>query len=169
LAVERLRGLIDKEEAEKRRQQEVEAEHQRAQAEGRAAQERAAAETAVARQAQGEAEEKNRVIVEGQIALRSRQRVVAWTAGAVCVAAAGVGVYFGVTANNAYNQFHSALNAADKDALVNKTRSDALYADICYAAGLVGLATAVILYPKGSEPKISLAPTLNGAVLVGRF
>jgi tetratricopeptide (TPR) repeat protein len=173
LAMERLRGLIAKDEDAKKRQeaerQRVEEEHRRAEAEARAAQERSAAETAAARKAQEEAEARNRANVEGQITVRSRRRVVAWTAGGVGIAAAGVGAYFGVTANNAYNQFHSALNATDKDTLANKTRNNALYADLSFAVGAALLATAVIVYPKGGEPQLTLAPTLNGAALVGRF
>jgi tetratricopeptide (TPR) repeat protein len=172
-AMQRLHSLIDKDEAAKRAQelerQRVEAEHQRAEAEARAAQERAAAEAAAARKAQEEAEAQNRAIVEGQITTRSRRRVVSFVAGGVGVAAAGAGAYFGVTANNAYNQFHSAATASDKDSLANKTKNNALYADLSFGVGIALLATAVIVYPKGSEPKLALAPTLNGAVLVGRF
>jgi tetratricopeptide (TPR) repeat protein len=173
LAVERLRGLLDKEEAERKRQdderQRVEAEHQRQQAEARAAQERATAETVAARKAQEEAEEKNRVNVESQVALRSRQRIIAWTAGGVGAVGIGLGAYFGVTANDAYGQFHSATTALDKDSDVNKTRSNALYADLSFAVGIAALTTAVLVYPKGAEPKISLAPLPNGAALVGSF
>jgi tetratricopeptide (TPR) repeat protein len=172
-AIDRLRGLVAKDEEEKRLQeaerQRVEAEHQKAEAEARAAQERSAAEAAAARQAQQEAEARNRAIVEGQITTRSRRRVVAWTAGGLGVAAVGAGAYFGVTANNAYNQFHSAQTVTDKDTLANKTRNNALLADVGFAVGAALVATAVIVYPKGSEPQVALAPTLNGAVLVGSF
>jgi tetratricopeptide (TPR) repeat protein len=172
-AMDRLRGLVAKDEEEKRHQeaerQRVEAEHQKAEAEARAAQERSAAEAVAARQAQQETEARNRAIVEGQITTRSRRRVVAWTAGGLGVAAVGAGAYFGVTANNAYNQFHSAQTVTDKDTLANKTRNNALLADVGFAVGAALVATAVIVYPKGSEPQFALAPTLNGAVLVGSF
>jgi tetratricopeptide (TPR) repeat protein len=172
-AMDRVRSLLAKDDEERRRQeaerQRVEAEHQEAQADARAAQERATAEAAAARRAQEEAEAQNRANVEAQIGTRSRRRVVAWSAGGLGVAAVGAGAYFGVTANNAYNQFHSAQTIPDKDTLVNKTRTNALLADVGFAVGAALVVTAVIVYPKGSEPRIALAPMPNGAALVGTF
>jgi tetratricopeptide (TPR) repeat protein len=173
LALERVRRLLQKDDEDKKRQeaekQRVEAEHQKAAAEAREAQERAAAETAAARKAQEEAEARNRENMRAQVVTRSRRRVVAFVTGGVGIAAAGVGVGFGIGANNAYSQFHAASTGAAKDTLASKTRNDALFADIGYGVGAALLVTAIIVYPKGSDPTLAFAPTLNGAVLVGRF
>jgi tetratricopeptide (TPR) repeat protein len=172
-ALERVRRLLQKEDEDKKRQeaekQRAEAERQRAEAEAKAAQERAAADAAAARKAQAEAEARNREQVQMQLTTRSRRRVAAFVTGGIGIAAAGVGVGFGIGANNAYSQFHAAQDAADKETLANKTKNDALYADIGYGVGAALLATALIVYPKGSDPTLVLAPTLNGAMLVGRF
>jgi tetratricopeptide (TPR) repeat protein len=174
LALERVRGLIDREEAEKKRQeaerQRMELEHHRAEAEARAAQERASAEAEAARRAQEEAEARNRVIAQAQIATRAHERIGAYALGGVGVLAIGTGIVFGVRADSSYGAFkNTAQTATAKDSFASQTRNNALAADIGYGIGAAALATAVILFPKGTDPQIAVAPTPNGFTLAAGF
>jgi tetratricopeptide (TPR) repeat protein len=171
LSVDRLKGLIDKQEAEAKRQQEEQA---RSEAKTTAAEGHARAEAEAARKAEAEAalqtQARQRAQLESELASRRRMRIASFTVGGVGIAAAGVGVAFGVLANSSHTQFTQANTAADKDSFASTTRSRALIADVGYGAGVLALGAALLLYPKGKEPgAVTLIPAPGGVGLAVGF
>jgi len=162
LAIDRIKGLLNKQ-----------ADQARSEAQAKAQAERAQAEAAEARRAQEAAEVRSRAAAEAVLevaqATRRRQRTASLIVGGVGVAAVGVGVAFGVEANAAYSHFKSATTVSDKDINEAQTRTASLIADVSFAAGVAALATAALLFPKGPEPTLALGVGPRGAFLVGRF
>jgi tetratricopeptide (TPR) repeat protein len=166
LASERLRALIDKDEAARRKQEE---DQRRSDAEAQAARERSQQEAADALHAQKVAEARSRAAAEAVAASQRSRRIGAWIAGGVGLAAVGTGVFFGLNANAAYNGFKTAPTVDRKDAQEAQTRNNAIAADVSFAVGAAAFATAALLYPKGAEPTLAVVPSAGGATLVGRF
>jgi tetratricopeptide (TPR) repeat protein len=164
LSLDRLKGLIAKQDADAKRQADEQAQ---AEARAKAAQERAQLEVEAARKAQAEAEAqaeaRRRAQLQTELASRRRMKIASLTVGGVSLGAAGLGVVFGVLANSSHNQFTQASQAANKDAFASTTRSRALVADVGYGASILALSAAILLYPKGKEPAaVTLVPAPGG-------
>jgi tetratricopeptide (TPR) repeat protein len=171
LSVDRLKGLIDKQEAEAKKQEE---ERARSEAKAKAAEEHAQSEADAARRAEAEAtlqtQARQRAQLDSELASRRRMRIASFTVGGLGVAAVGVGAAFGVLANSSHTQFTQADSAADKDSFASTTRSRALIADVGYGAGVLALGAAFFLYPKGKAPgPVTLVPVPGGVGLAVGF
>ena len=156
LSLERLRGLVEKEDRQ-------EAEHKKMEQEALVARQKAEAQAEAAAKAQQAEAQRRKAVVEAYAATRRSYRTGAYVVGGIGVAAVGAGVVFGVLANSSQSNFKQAAALADKDAFAAQTRQNALFADIGYGVGLAAIVTAVVLYPKGSEADAPVAFWLGPA------
>jgi tetratricopeptide (TPR) repeat protein len=154
LSIDRIKGLIAKDEEAARARQ---VEQQRL-ADAQSAQKRAEEQAEAVRKAQEEAEAKRqakaRAEEEAKASARARSKTAFFAVGGLGVAAAASGGVFGYLAKQTYNQFHDATSVASKLSLESQAKRDALFADIGFGVGIAAAAAAVFLYPRGvPEPK----------------
>jgi tetratricopeptide (TPR) repeat protein len=172
LAMDRLRTLVAKNEADRRIQ---DAEKKRLEDERTRADARAEAEAKAAREQRQQYEEKERLGRESKTSTLGTRKLVAFISGGVAVASFITSLTFALLANGSRNAFREATTLPDKSSLESTTRTQALVCDVLLVVGLATAATAIALYPKGSEaqPSVSIAlgPLWGGgfAALGGRF
>lgn len=153
LAIDRLKALMGKQEADRLTQ---ELERKRLEKESVEARSRADAESAVAQkkirelqEAQRQDEER-RLRQERQARGRSSgRRVAAWVLGGLAVAGLGVGVGLGVSANGSRGAFVTATTLEQKKRLDGQAHTEALAADIAFGAAAVAAVGAILVLPRG--------------------
>jgi tetratricopeptide (TPR) repeat protein len=146
LSIDRLKGLIAKNEEARKRQEE---ERMKAEEDARLAKEKADADAEAARKALEEAEAKRASELKANQRSRSRNRGIAIGAGIVGLGALGGGTYFGLQARNSKSQFDSATDVTSKRSFESQTRTQSLLADVGFAVGVAAVATAIFVWPKG--------------------
>lgn len=166
LAMDRLRTLVAKNEAEKKLR---EAEAQRLEDEAKKAEARADAEANEARRQRREFEAKEKARKEAESKTVNTRKLGAFVAGGVGVAALGTSLGFALAANGSKGAFRQAVTLADKQRLEADTRAFAAVTDVALLVGLAAATTAVLLFPwQGEEPEkkvtVVLAPVTGGAV-----
>ena len=151
LAVDRLKALVEKDEAAKKERLKLEEEVKRIRE--RAAEEQRLAKEAEEKRQQEEARAAAQREADAEAAQRSRSgsRTISYIAGGAAVVGLGAGIFFGLGANAAKARFTAAETVADKQAAQAQTRSNALFADIGYGLAAAGGATAVIFFLRGRE------------------
>jgi tetratricopeptide (TPR) repeat protein len=164
-SVDKLRLLLDKEEQS---QASAQAERQRLQQETEAARRKAEQEQLAARRAEEENQRRGQAEYERALKSYKRQKVAAFAVGGLALAGAGAGVFFGLQAKDAREQFDSARSVEDKEDRASDTRGKSLLADVGFGVGVAGALTAILLYPKDSPPaqgevRVTLAPRGAGA------
>lgn len=168
LAMDRLRTLLAKREADTKVQ---EAEKKRLEDERKKAEARAEEEARLAREQRREFEEKEKAARDAATAKLSLRKTGAFIAGGVSVVSLGTSLAFALLANGSLNSFRKATTLADKQQFEAATRGQALVTDITLLVGLATAATAVILFPKGepapagtvSVVSLLVSPTVGGA------
>ncbi|MBI3181891.1 MAG: hypothetical protein HYZ28_07080 [Myxococcales bacterium] len=171
LAMDRLRGLIAKEQAAREQR---EKERQRLEEESRAAQEKLRGEADAAKRQTEELEAKQRAEAEQRERSRSLGRTLSFISGGVAVAGLGAGAFFGLGAQASKKSFTEASNVDSKKRLEAETRGKALLADVGFGVGVAAAVAAVVLYPKGEpapakEVSVTFLPAPSGAGLSVRF
>ncbi len=165
LAMDRLRTLVARAEADK---QVRDAEKARLQDDAKKAEARADAEAAEARKQRREFEAKERERKAKEAETVNVRKVAAFATGGVAVAGLASALTFSIVTAVNRDQFRTATSLADKQRLENETRATAAVTDISLLVGLAAGVTAVILYPKGDEPpravNVVVAPIAGGAV-----
>lgn len=174
LALDRLRGLISRRDAESRV---AAAEKKKLTSEAQAAQERAELEAQKAQSQRDafEAKEREAQAQAGQSA--SGRKVAAFVTGGAAVVATGLWIGFGVAALGSRSAFTAANTVETKRGFEASTRTQALVADVSLVVAVGAALTAVLLFPKGeSAPagtvSVSVAPAPSGgafATLGGSF
>ncbi|MBK7862845.1 MAG: hypothetical protein IPJ65_30405 [Archangiaceae bacterium] len=168
LAMDRLRALVAKGEADKQLQ---DAESKRLRDEAEASKRRAEEEAEKARELERQEQARRAAAKSG-----ASVRMVAGIAiGVLALGGLGTGIGFGLTANGAKAAFRDeGASLADKKAAEAKTRQAALIADISYAAALALGITFAIVFPWSSlsgsgkgDVRVAFGPT--GASLGGTF
>jgi tetratricopeptide (TPR) repeat protein len=164
LAMDRLRTLVARNEADKKYQ---DAERKRLEDDKAKAESRAEAEARAAREQKKAFEAKERAAQEAQQSTLSTRKLTAFIVGGVGVASLGTSLAFSLLANGSRNSFRQATTLADKQRFEAATRGQALATDITLVVGLAAAVTAVVLYPKGPEPQgsvsVALIPLPGGA------
>ncbi len=170
LAMDRIRALLAKEEAEDEiRRKELE----RIEAERRAAEEKAQKEAELARKQREEFEARQRAEAEAKQRQQSRGRTLAHASGGVALAGLASGVFFGLSAQGSKGAFQQASDVSTKRQLEAQTRTQALIADVSFGLAVAGAVAAVLLWPKGEaqpekkEVDVVLSPA--GAGISVRF
>lgn len=167
LAMDRLRTLVAKAEADKQVQA---AEKQRLEGEAKSARERADAEAEAARLQRDALAAKDKAARDEADRQAGTRKVVAFSVGGVGVAALGTSLGLALAAQGAKNSYLKATTVADKDALKGQTQTFAAVADVMLVVGVAATVTAIILYPKGGEaPKSSVSVALVPLAEGGAF
>ncbi len=162
LSMDRLRGLLAKQEADGRIR---DAEKERLEREAREAQQRAEAEAERARRQKAQFDAKEKEKVEVQQTKANGRKIAAFVVGGVGLASLGVGIAFGLLSNGSKQAFRIAAVVEDKRARQADTVSQALIADVTLAVGLAAAITALILYPKGDpQAEVSFLPLPSGGL-----
>lgn len=165
IAIDEIRVLLEKEEktaaaaATERKRLEDEAEASRKKAEEEQAATKRAEEAVKQQQA---AEQKREAMAY------RRSRLIAFGLGGVAAASAGAGIFFGLQARDARQEFDKATNVETKQTAADDTRSKSLLADIGFGVGIAAAIGAIIAYPKEGPPaegdvRLTLAPRGAGA------
>jgi tetratricopeptide (TPR) repeat protein len=158
LAMDRLRTLVAKAEADKQVQA---AEKQRLEDEANKARERADAEADAARLQREALAAKDKAAREDAEKKSNSQKIVAYTVGGVGVAALGTSLALAFVTQGAKNQYTQATTLEQKDALKGQVQTLAAVTDVVLVVGVAAAVTAIILYPKGGEaPKGSVSVAL---------
>ena len=166
LAMDRLRGLVAKLDAEEAQR---EADKKKADEEAAKEKERAAAELAEAQRARAAAEAKQEKELSAAVKSYNLRRSLAFVSGGVAIASLGTGIVLGITSNGARTNFDNAQNVADKDKFKAETRGLALGADICYGAAIVFAAATIIIFPKYADPSVEKKVDVAVAPIPGGF
>lgn len=167
LSMDRLRGLLAKQEADTRIR---DAEKERLEREAREAQQRAETEAERARRQKAQFDAKEKEKVEVQETKANGRKIAAFAVGGVGLAALGVGIAFGLLSNGSKQAFRTATLVEDKRARQGDTVSQALIADVFLGVGVAAAITAIILYPKGDPPaEVSFVPIPSGGLGVLTF
>ena len=95
---------------------------------------------------------------EGTVEVLPPDYTWAWTAGGAGLALVAGGAVLGVLAQGTHDDFEAAETAEERRTLRDSGQSLALYADIAYVAGAVGLLTGVILWATASETEVVREP-----------
>jgi tetratricopeptide (TPR) repeat protein len=168
LAMDRLRALVARSEADKQVQ---EAESRRLKDEAEAARRKAEEEAERARKQKEEFEAKEAARAREQNKGAGGRRIAGIVLGVLALGAVGAGVGFGVTANSAKTSFSSAATLEDKQRFQAQTKQAALIADLSLAAALALGITFAIVFPwaslGSSDVHVAFAP--NGASIGGTF
>jgi hypothetical protein len=169
LAMDRLRALVAKGEADKQVQ---EAESKRLKDEAEAARKKADEEAERSRLQREEFEAKERARKAEAQKGASGRTVAGLVIGGLAVVGLGVGVAFGVMANGAKGSFSLAGTLDDKKRFEAQTRQNALIADVSLAAALALGITFAIVFPwsqafGSSDVHVALGP--SGASIGGTF
>ncbi len=154
LAMDRLRTLVARSEADKKYQ---DAEKRRLEDDKAKAESRAEAEARAAREQKKAFEAKERAAQEAQQSTLSTRKLTAFIVGGAGVVALGTSLAFSLLANGSRNSFRQATTLVDKQRFEAATRGQALVTDITLLVGIAAGVTAVILYPKGAEPQGSVS------------
>lgn len=155
LAMDRLRTLVARAEADKRVQ---DAEKQRLEDEAKSARERADAEAEAARLQREALAAKDKAAREDAEKKSSSRKIVAFAVGGVGVAALGTSLGLALAAQGAKNSYLKASTLEDKDALKGQVQTLAAVTDVMLVVGVAATVTAIILYPKGGDaPKGSVS------------
>lgn len=169
LALDRLRGLIARRDADARVSA---AERARLTADAQSAQERADLEAQKAREQRAafEARERDALAQAGQSA--SGRKVAAFVTGGAAVVATGLWIGFGVASLGSRSAFTRAATVETKKGFEGTTRTQALVADVSLVVAVGAALTAVLLYPKGESPpagavSVSVAPAPGGGAFAG--
>jgi len=173
LAMDRLRTLVAKDEADKKLR---EAEKKRLEDEASQAKQKAESEAERAK-AQREAYEAKEAKEREAAQKKTDTRLIAtFATGGFAVAALGCGIGFGLAANGSKSSFLGAGSVADKQSLESQTKTQALVADLSFALAVAAGIATIVLVPKGSDepPKsvqLGFAPLSGGGVVSfgGRF
>lgn len=166
LSMDRLRGLIAKQDADSRIR---DAEKERLEREAKEARERAEAEADRARRQKAQFDAKEREKSEEQAGKANGRKTAAFVVGGVGLAAFATATVFGLLSNGSKQAFRTAVLLEDKRARQADTASQALVADISLLAGVACAVTAIILYPKGDAPQASAAIIPGGALAFFSF
>jgi hypothetical protein len=168
LAIDRLRGLVQKRE-EARKADEAMQRHLQEQAD--AAKRRAQEQAEAAARAQADAEAQRRADAEAQAHAASRNRTLAYVAGGLAVAGLGTGIVAGLSARSAKSDFTAAQTVEEKESFQSTTQHRALLADVGFGVAIAGAVTAYLLWPKQSS--VAVAPVVGtsggGASMQVRF
>ncbi|MEW5738192.1 MAG: hypothetical protein AB1938_04665 [Myxococcota bacterium] len=164
LAMDRLRTLVAKAEADKQVQA---AEKQRLEDEAKTARERADAEAEAAKLQRDALAAKEKAAREEAEKKASGQKTVAFVVGGVGVAALGTSLGLALGAQGAKNAYNKATSVDEKEALRGQAQTLAAVTDVMLVVGVAAAVTAIILYPKGGEaPKgsvsVALVPLAGG-------
>lgn len=168
LHMDRIRTLLAKSAAQKQMQ---DAEKQKLQDDAQ----RLEAETERLRKERKEAEARDRAAREKAAGETNGKKLAALAIGGVGVAALATSLGTAIAAAVNRGEYAKATTLVDKQRLQGETQRTAAACDISLLVGLAASVTAVILYPKGDEPKPSvnvvLGPTAGGAFagVEGRF
>jgi tetratricopeptide (TPR) repeat protein len=166
LAMDRLRGLVAKLDAEEAAR---EAEKKKADEAAAAEKEKAAAELAASQKARAELEAKQEKELSGAVKTYNLRKSLAFVAGGVAVASLASGIIFGVVSSGNKAEFTKATTTTAKDQYLNATKTTALVADISYGAAIVFAVATVIIFPKYTDPAtlekkvdVAIAPVPGG-------
>lgn len=167
LAMDRLRTLVARAEADKRVQ---DAEKQRLEDEAKSARERADAEAEAARLQREALAAKDKAARDEAEKKSNSRKIVAYSVGGVGVAALGTSLGLALAAQGAKNSYLKATTLEDKQALKGQVQTLAAVTDVLLVVGVAATVTAVILYPKGGDaPKSSLSVALVPLAEGGAF
>jgi tetratricopeptide (TPR) repeat protein len=172
LAMDRLRALVARTEADKQVQ---EAESRRLKEEADSAKRKAEAEADAARRQREEFEAKEAARTREANKGAGTRKIAGIAPGALAVAGLGCGIAFGALANGSKQAFNSALTVEDKVRTEGQTKTQALIADISFAAALALGITFAVVFPWGAvfggdaqtSVHVALGPT--GVALGGSF
>ena len=168
LAMDRLRALIARGEADKQVQ---EAEAKRLKDEAEAARRKADEEAERSRKQKEEFEAKEAARLKEQNKGASARRIAGIVIGALALAGVAVGVGFGVSASSSKSAFGAAITLEEKKRFEAQTKQAALIADVALAAALVLGITFAIVFPWGSlfgtDVHVAFGP--SGASIGGAF
>lgn len=151
LAMDRLRGLVAKLEAEEAARA---AEEKKRAEEAQREKERAAAELAEAQKARAALEAKQEKELSAAVKTYNLRKALAFVGGGVAVASLASGIIFGVSSNGSRTDFNKAVTVDDKDRLQAQTKTLALVADISYVSAIVFAAATIIVFPKYADPSV---------------
>jgi tetratricopeptide (TPR) repeat protein len=173
LAMDRLRGLVAKMDAEEATREaerkKAEAERQKADEAAAVEREKAAAELAAAQKAAADLEAKQEKEASAAVKTYNLRRSLAFVGGGLAIASLGTGIVLGVTSNGAKTSFDGAATVADKERFMGDTRGLALGADICFGAAIVFAAATIIVFPKYADPSIEKTVDVAVAPIPGGF
>lgn len=162
LSMDRLRGLIAKQEADSRIR---DAEKERLEREAREAQQRAETEAERARRQKAQFDAKEKEKAQVQQTKANGRKIAAFVVGGVGLAALGLGTTFGLLSNGSKQAFRAATLLEDKRATQSATTAQALVADVSLLVGVACAVTAIILYPKGEpEAEVAFVPLPTGGL-----
>jgi tetratricopeptide (TPR) repeat protein len=156
LAMDRLRTLAARAEAERRLQ---EGERKRLEDERQKAEARAQDEARAAEAQRRAYEARDRAAQEAARSTVSARMLATLVTGGVAVAALGTSLGFAVAAQGSRDAFRRATTLPDKQGLEAATRTQAAVTDVALVLGLASTAAALVLFPRG-------APALAGSVSV---
>ncbi len=173
LAMDRLRTLVAKGEADQKLR---EAEKKRLEDEAAKAKQKAETEAERSR-AQREAFEAKEAREREAAQKKTDTRLIATVAvGGFALIAVGCGIGFGLAANGSKSSFLSAPTVAEKQRLESQTKTQSLVADVSFALAVAAGIATIVLVPKGSDepPKqvqLGFAPLAGGGAVSfgGRF
>jgi tetratricopeptide (TPR) repeat protein len=151
LAMDRLRGLVAKLDAEEAQR---EADKKKADEEAAKEKEKAAAELAASQKARAELEAKQEKEASAAVKTYNLRRSLAFVGGGLAIASLATGIVLGASSNGAKTEFASAPTVADKERLMGDTKGLALGADICFGAAIVFAAATIIVFPKYADPSV---------------
>lgn len=164
LAMDRLRTLVARGEADK---QVRDAEKARLQDDAKKAEARADAEADEARKQRREFESKERERKSKEAETVNVRKLAAYATGGLGAAGLASALTFSIASAVNRDAFRRADTLADKQRLETETRTTAAVTDISLLVGIAAGVTAVILYPKGDEPpravNVVIAPISGGA------
>lgn len=161
LAMDRLRTLVARAEADQRLQ---EAERKRLEGDAQKERSRAQSEAEKAKLQREQFEAEKRAAEESANKKSSGRKIAAFAVGGAAIVGLGVGIGFGVAANSSKSAFTRAETVADKQRLESETRTRALVADVSLGLSLAAAIAAVVVYPGSSSgPQVSVVPISGGA------
>ncbi|MFO0599897.1 MAG: hypothetical protein U0228_31600 [Myxococcaceae bacterium] len=166
LAMDRLRTLLAKGEADKKVR---DAEKQKLEDDAKKAEARADAEAAEARKQRREFEAKEKARREEQEKKVNSRKLIAFVTGGVGVASLGTSLVLAISSAANKDAFRKAQTLADKQRLEAETRGTAAATDITLLLGIAAGVATVIAWPKdGVEPagqvNVVVAPVSGGAM-----
>jgi tetratricopeptide (TPR) repeat protein len=173
LAMDRLRTLVAKGEADKKLR---DAEKQRLEDDAKKAEARADAEAAEARRQRREFEAKEKARKEAAEQRIGTRKLASFITGGVGVAGLGMALGFGLGTLGNREAFRTSTTLPDKQKFEAATRTTAAVADVSLLVGVAAAVTTAILFPwagddGGKSVTVVLAPVSGGAVagLGGHF
>lgn len=167
LAMDRLRTLVARQEADKQLR---DAEKNRLQNDAAKAEARADSEAAEARKQREEFQQKEKERKSREAETVNVRKIAAYASGGVAAAGLITALSFSIATAVNREAFRTAVTLEDKRRLETETRTTAAVTDISLLVGIAAGVTAVILYPKGEPPqgavKVVVSP-INGGGYAG--